>query len=223
VVIIDDHELFSSTLSMALRGEDLDASTVPVAQVQDFLRRPAADPGGLVVLDLDLSRDARGRAVNGADLVERLQARGWKALVVTGSGDRPAIARAVAAGAVGYLPKSCSFTVLVRTVLAAVRGASVMTEAERQDWRDRHDQYRAQERELSRRLSRLTPRERDVLDLLGTGTRAAAIAERFVVTLPTVRTQIRSILSKLEVGSQLEAVALLRQLRVPNEVTMRDE
>ena len=47
--------------------------------------------------------------------------------------------------------------------------------------------------------------------MLAEGLRAAAIAERLVVSMPTVRTQIRSILTKLEVGSQLEAVALLRQ------------
>jgi DNA-binding NarL/FixJ family response regulator len=40
------------------------------------------------------------------------------------------------------------------------------------------------------------------------GRRATAIAEHFVVSLTTVRTQIRAILVKLEVNSQLEAVAL---------------
>jgi DNA-binding NarL/FixJ family response regulator len=40
------------------------------------------------------------------------------------------------------------------------------------------------------------------------GYRAIAIAEHFVVSLATVRTQIRAILVKLEVNSQLEAVAL---------------
>ena len=38
-----------------------------------------------------------------------------------------------------------------------------------------------------------------------------AVAEQYVVSLATVRTQIRSVLSKLEVGSQLEAVALYRR------------
>jgi DNA-binding CsgD family transcriptional regulator len=57
----------------------------------------------------------------------------------------------------------------------------------------------------------LSPREREVLELLTEGMRAAAIAEYFVVSMPTVRTQIRSILAKLDVSSQLEAVALFRQ------------
>jgi len=60
-----------------------------------------------------------------------------------------------------------------------------------------------------RALARLTPREREVLELLATGMRAADVAEHGWRSLPTVRTQIRSILVKLGVTSQLEAVALM--------------
>ena len=58
----------------------------------------------------------------------------------------------------------------------------------------------------------LTAREREVLDGLVAGKRAAAIAEESVVSLATVRAQIRAILAKLGVSSQLEAVALVREL-----------
>jgi DNA-binding NarL/FixJ family response regulator len=60
-----------------------------------------------------------------------------------------------------------------------------------------------------------------VLELLAAGMRAAAIAEHFVVSMPTVRTQIRSLLAKLEVSSQLEAVALVRQPPDPHERSRR--
>jgi DNA-binding NarL/FixJ family response regulator len=170
----------------------------------------------LVVLDLDLGRDGDGRYLNGADLVDGLRARGWKVLVVSGSVDRPGVAAAIAAGSIGSVPKSESFEVLLRTVTAAAEGASVTTAAEHQSWLERHRRYLAQERELSRRLSGLSRREREVLGLLAEGMRAAAITEHFVVSMPTVRTQIRSILAKLEVRSQLEAVALFRQQRDPS-------
>lgn len=217
VLIIDDHELFSTTLTMALRNEGFDARTLPVAEVQCFLDRPTLRPTGLVVLDLDLNRDADGRYVHGADLVEGLREARWKVLVVSGSMDQPGTASAIAAGAIGSVPKSRSFEVLLRTVITAAGGTPVMSEAEHQEWLERHRQYQAQERELSRRLARLSHREREVLELLATGMRASAIAEHFVVSMPTVRTQIRSLLAKLEVGSQLEAVALLRQLPDPAE------
>jgi DNA-binding NarL/FixJ family response regulator len=183
--------------------------------VHDILGRKAGGLTGLIVLDLDLGEDADGHHVNGADLVSGLKALGWKVLVVSGSVDRPGVAAAIASGAIGSVPKSRSFNVLLRTVMAAASGDPVMTDAEHQGWLERHRRYLAQERELSRRLSRLSPREREVLELLTEGMRAAAIAEHFVVSMPTVRTQIRSILAKLDVGSQLEAVALFRQQPEP--------
>ncbi|WP_345410382.1 LuxR C-terminal-related transcriptional regulator [Actinomycetospora chlora] len=221
VVIIDDHELFSTTLTMALRNEGFDARTLPVAESRSFATRPAIHPAGLVVLDLDLSRDADGQYVHGADLVGGLRAAGWKVLVVSGSSDTPGVAAAIAAGAIGSVPKSRSFGVLLGTVMDAAAGVRVMSDAEHQEWLERHRRYLAQERELSRRLARLSSREREVLELLAAGMRAATIAEHFVVSMPTVRTQIRSLLAKLEVGSQLEAVALLRQLPDPPERSRR--
>lgn len=221
VLVIDDHELFSTTLTMALRDEGFDARVLPVAEVAHFLHEQRG-PSGLVVLDLDLDRDAYGQHVHGADLVEGLCGAGWKVLIVSGSVDQPGTASAIAAGAVGSVPKSRSFDVLVRTVLTAASGAPVMSKAEHRDWLERHFQYQAQERELARRLARLSHRERDVLELLASGMRAAAIAEHFVVSMPTVRSQIRSLLAKLDVGSQLEAVALLRQAPDLTERPIRD-
>jgi DNA-binding NarL/FixJ family response regulator len=211
VLVIDDHELFSTSLTMALRSEGFDAHTLPVACAHDFLGRKAVGPTGLIVLDLDLGQDAEGRYVNGADLVSGLKGLGWKVLVVSASVDRPGVAAAIASGAIGSVPKSRSFDLLLDTVMTAASGDPVMTDAEHQGWLELHHRYLAQEREVSRRLSRLSPREREVLELLTEGVRAAAIAEHFVVSMPTVRTQIRSILAKLDVGSQLEAVALFRQ------------
>lgn len=57
-------------------------------------------------------------------------------------------------------------------------------------------------------LDRLTRREREVLDLLASGCDRRAIATRLYCSPETVRTHIRSVLSKLEVHSTVEAVAL---------------
>lgn len=57
----------------------------------------------------------------------------------------------------------------------------------------------------------LSARERDVLRQIVDGQQAAAIAKASYVSLATVRTQIRSILMKLDVTSQVAAVALARQ------------
>jgi DNA-binding CsgD family transcriptional regulator len=83
-----------------------------------------------------------------------------------------------------------------------------MSPAGRSGWLSRHAEFQRRRRDSGRQLARLSPREHEVLQLLVAGHRAAQIAEHFTVSLTTVRTQIRSILSKLDCNSQIEAVAL---------------
>jgi DNA-binding NarL/FixJ family response regulator len=210
VRIVDDHILFSTSLAIALRSEGFDAQTLAIASLKDFLDRPTTS-AGLIVLDVRIGEDANGQHIDVADLTEDIQARGWRVLIVSGSDDSPRIAAAIAAGAIGYVPKSQSFDVLRDTIIHAAEGTPVMTNAERRTWLEGHRKHLAQERALTRRFTRLSRRECEVLQLLSQGMRAAAIAEHFVVSIPTVRAQIRSILAKLEVSCQLEAAALLRQ------------
>lgn len=68
----------------------------------------------------------------------------------------------------------------------------------------------------------LTPREQDVLAGLVRGLSAPAIAEEAIVSATTVRSQIRAILLKLGVHSQLEAVSLARRARWPDALVLRD-
>jgi DNA-binding NarL/FixJ family response regulator len=213
VLIIDDHELFSTSLRMALSARGFDARQAPVAGLGAVLATPCPAAGGLVVLDLDLGHDADGNLVRGADLVRDLRDQGWQVLMVSGRVDQAGVGVAIAAGAIGALPKSSSFDLLVDTVAAAADGRPVMSEAERHAWLERHRTQQAQEQALARRLDRLSNREREVLELLAEGRRAQVIAERFVVSMTTVRTQIRAILAKLEVSSQLKAAALIHQAR----------
>ena len=86
-----------------------------------------------------------------------------------------------------------------------------MTEQRSQEWLGRHRGHRLQQRHLSWRFDQLSGREREVLTLLVGGHRAGEIAEHFTVSLSTVRTEIGAILDKLDVKTQLEAVALASQ------------
>lgn len=86
-----------------------------------------------------------------------------------------------------------------------------MTDAQRQHMQDIARAARQAAEKLERRWRQLTPREHEILGCLDAGLRAEAIAGKFTVSVLTVRTQIKSVLSKLEVSSQLEAVALARR------------
>lgn len=210
--MIDDHLLFSAALVIALAQRGLAARTLELGSLAQVLEDTARvrDPG-LAVVDLQLGVDSTGQPMSGVDLVAPLARMRWSVLVVSGAGAPADVAAAIAAGAIGCVPKSASFDTLLRAVLSGVKGLPVMTAPEQRTWIAMHRARQQDDAELSAGFERLSTRERQVLELLAGGHRAAAIADHFVVSMTTVRTQIRSVLTKLDVSSQLEAVALVHR------------
>lgn len=208
ILIVDDHELVAMSLAYGLRAEGLRAHHC--LPRDGALQTATGLTPGLVLLDLDLGRDAEGRSLDGVALVAPLRAAGWQVLVLSGTADRARVGAALAEGAVAAVPKAAPLPRLIAAVRAALDGAEVMPPERRRELIEAHRQRVAQRRERAEKLARLTQREREVLAALADGRRAQTIADTFVVSLATVRTQIRAILTKLEVSSQLEAVALYR-------------
>lgn len=211
VLIVDDHELVGSSVVLALHAGGIDAHSCRVTSTQGILQEAdRIGPHGVVLLDLDLGLGSTGVRVDEIALIRGFSARRWRVLVVSAATDRRRVAAAVAAGAVGYVAKWAPLEDLVDTVSVAAAGGAVMSTAERTSWLALHQRESSAAHEVQAKLRRLTSRERQILELLARGERAAAIAETAVVSLTTVRSQIRSILTKLEVNSQLEAAALFR-------------
>ena len=211
MLIVDDHELVGTLLLLNLRSEGIDAHLACRGGAEATLAAAARLPPGLVLLDLDLGRDAKGRPLDGARLVAPLVAAGWRVLILSGSEDQVHIGSALDAGALAWVPKNAPLPALLAAVRAAQEGRPAMP-AERRDRLVALARQRGAERaEIATKLASLSQREREVLALLAQGRRAQAVADHFVVSLATVRTQIRAVLAKLEVSSQLEAVALYRR------------
>jgi DNA-binding NarL/FixJ family response regulator len=212
VLIVEDHALLSTTLSMALSGHGVEARRCE-GGTPDAVRAAASGVvPGVALVDVDLGPGQGGDSLSGIDLVPLLLGDGWRVIIMTGCAPETEIAKAVMAGAVGWVHKTAPFPELLTAVLDAVAGRPVMAESERQRLAQVHHVERARDRARRAGLDLLTAREREVLDGLVAGKRAAAIAEESVVSLATVRAQIRAILAKLGVSSQLEAVALVREL-----------
>jgi DNA-binding NarL/FixJ family response regulator len=213
IVIVDDHELFATSLLYALREAGLEATTLPVSHVSDLLGPATVDNPGLLLLDLNLgAREVTGgrTRLKGEELVAEFRQQGWRVLVITGSEDESQIAAAIAGGALGVVDKTDGLDHLLAAASTASTGQSLIADAERARWVVLHDRHRSAQRDRAERLSKLTPREREVLELIADGYRAAAIAHKLVVSISTVRAQIRSILVKTRSNSQMEAVALIR-------------
>lgn len=210
VIVLDDHPLISTTLAVTLGLRGVTAVSVPVDDRASTVAAVRSHAPGTVVLDLDLGETMGSGKANGIGLIRELRAAGCTVLVVTGQRDRELVAEAIAEGAVGWISKTAPFEEIVHAVERAASGREMLDPADRAELLRLRVQRRSERRDLGRRLARLTTREREVLDRLAAGHAAADIAEEFTVSLATVRTQIRSVLTKLDVKSQLSAVALLR-------------
>ena len=212
-LIVDDHGVLADGLAMALAAEGLPAGVHVPTTPERVLAVVGAERPDVVLLDLDLGLDGG----TGLDLVAPLQDLGTRVLVLTGSTDRLIHARCLEAGAVGVASKGEPFDRLLDAVRRAVRGELAIGRRRREELLDELRRSRSVREWRLAPFRRLTPKEASVLLALAEGLSPETIARRSYVSLPTVRTQIRGILTKLEVGTQLAAVALA------NESGWRDE
>ncbi|MFT4082805.1 MAG: response regulator transcription factor [Nocardioides sp.] len=211
VAIVEDHVLFAESLELALSLEGYDVrrillpaeqTSVPAMMASVLRQRPK-----IVLLDFDL-----GRFGDGARLVEPLARAGVDVVVVTGAVDEARWGQALRLGARTVLPKSHPLGEILGTVRRLHQGQSVLDVADRERLLKIWHQRRGEMLDLRARLDRLTNREAEVLGHLMRGETVSEIAVLGVVSEATVRTQVKSILAKLEVSSQIAAVGLAHRV-----------
>ena len=209
VAIVEDHALLAESLLLALSLEGFNVTVVPLSQsttsATDLLHSILTLRPRVVLLDLDLA--ATG---DGAPLIEPLTRAGCSVVVVTASGDLARWGECLSRGARTVLAKSTPLREITDTIRRVTEGLPVLSDTRRaelvQDWQRR----RAEVSTRRARLARLTPREEEVLLGLMRGKRVHDIAEEGHVSEGTVRTQVKAVLAKLGVTSQIAAVAVTR-------------
>lgn len=206
ILLVDDHRLVAMAVSIALDAhgyETIVADSPRAERVFELVdhHRPAC-----VLLDLHLGGGQRG-----LDLIPTLRRSGAEVVMLTSERDQLVLAACLEAGSAGWVAKDADLDEVVHGVALALRGESVVG-------RTKADEVLALLREHRRRMAdahspfqRLSVREQVVLDGLMEGRSAEEIAEAECVTLATVRSQIRTMLQKLGVHSQLAAVAQARK------------
>jgi two-component system, NarL family, nitrate/nitrite response regulator NarL len=202
VAIIEDHHLVSTALRLTLESEGFVVLVPGLAERIELLESLRAAQPEVALLDLNLGSYGSGEA-----LLPDLLSLGARVIVMSGTADDASAGRCLAAGAWGWVPKSAHFDRFLSAVRSAAAGQPALPVAERdrllRAWRE----SREAKRHALKPFEQLTPREADVLEMLCLGLTVDRIALDSVVSEATVRTQVRSILSKLGVHSQLEAVA----------------
>jgi len=206
LLLVEDHALLSQTLGVALRAEGFEVESPPDLSAGAVLAHADAVRPDVVLLDLEL-----GPGLSGVPVIRPLCEQGFEVVVVTGTGDHRLLGECLEAGASGIFQKSRPFTELVEAIRIALGHRPVTSATAREQLLREMRDGRAAEQATAEPFERLTPREREVLQLLADGRSAEKIAAELFVSLSTVRTQVRAILMKLDVNSQLEAVAMARR------------
>lgn len=207
VAIVDDHPILAFAISDALTRNEIAQATTINPSDPDAEQQLTALAPDLCLLDLDLGEEqAAGMRFVRAAISARLPV-----VMLTGSTDDVALGRCIEAGADGVIQKMQPFADVIDSVHRALRGDKCSSDTQLLQWvlaAQRHDTERQR---LLKPFSSLTNRESTVLQHLIEGSRVDEIAAVEYVAVATVRSQVRSILQKLEVQSQLAAVAIARR------------
>lgn len=209
VIMIEDHELLAQSLQATLKAEDVDVVRVWSDDREDLVQQATAHAPGLLLLDFDLG-EPLGVAFG---LIGPLADAGLEVVMLTGERNTLMLAQCLEEGAIGVINKSVSFDELLAQIHTALDGGDLMSRHEREEMLSELRQHRAVREHELKAFNELTTREGEVLGELMQGKAADTIAEESVVSVATIRTQIRSILAKLGVNSQLAAVARAQQAR----------
>ncbi len=223
VLLVDDHPLFRDGLASLL---ERDGRFQVVGQAGDGEAAVAAaarlNPD-IVLMDIQMP------GMDGLEATRRLMAAqpDLKVIMLTVSDQDEDLFEAIKAGAQGYLLKTATGgREMVEAVGRVVAGEAIITPAlaprllaefaalargaEGQRGRGAEEQ-RGQRAGQPQEVEMLTPREREVLELVAEGLTNKEIAARLVISENTVRAHLRNILDKLHVSSRVEAAVWLQR------------
>lgn len=199
VFVVDDDPAMRESLRWLIESVGLQVKTFPTAQ--EFLTKYESDKPGCLVLDV------RMPGLSGLDLQQELSKRAISLpiIMITGYAEVPMAVRALKAGAIDFIEKPFSDQVLLDRIQQAI-------ESDREARRER-----AGRTEFSMLLSRLTPREREVMELVVAGKPNKVIAAELGLSPKTVEVHRARVMEKMQVDSLAELVRLnlLSQVEPP--------
>jgi RNA polymerase sigma factor (sigma-70 family) len=188
VFIVDDDVAVRDALALLLGLKGY--RTAIFSSAEDFLAAYRKDWRGCLVLDIKMS------GMSGLDLQSRLAAQNVEMpiVIITGHGDAASARQALKSGAVDFLEKPLDEEQLVAAV-----GAALERDAKRRAEKVVGD-------ETSSRLARLTPRERQVMDLAAAGRHNREIGEALGISPRTVEVYKARLMEKLQARNLSELI-----------------
>lgn len=207
ILLVDDHSLFREGLAGIIANQP---DFVVVGEAEDgieaIVKARQLRPD-LILMDIHMP------GCDGLEATRKIKQEMPDVAIVmlTVRDEEEILFEAIKAGAQGYLLKNIHSGEMLAMMRAALRGEAAISPplAGRM-----LDEFRRLSRLLPDDLDEdiaLTIRERDVLSLVASGASDKEIAEQLSLSLNTVKTHMRNILSKLHVSNRREAARLARQ------------
>ncbi|MEW2051779.1 response regulator transcription factor [Streptomyces sp. NBC_00377] len=211
VFLLDDHEVVRRGLADLLDAEP-DISVIGDAGTVDhaLVRGPALRPD-VAVLDVRLP-DGDGISVC-REL--RSQMPELACLMLTSFDDEEALLDAIMAGASGYVLKQIKGSDLVSAVRTVAAGQSMLDPSTTARLMRSLRADPADSPAVPSELASLSPRERDILALIGDGLTNREIGKKLYLSEKTVKNHISRLLAKLGVQRRVQAAVLASQLERP--------
>ena len=191
VFVVDDDDAVRNSLRMLLKSAGVHAEAS--ASAQEFLSTYEVTQPGCLVLDV------RMPGMSGLEMQHELNLRGATipVIFITGHGDIPMAVEAMQHGAFDFLQKPFRDQELLdRVQRALVRDADYRTRLRQTD-------------RIRERLASLSPREREVLDLVTQGKANKMVAGDLGVSQRTVEIHRAHVMQKMEAGSLAELVRMM--------------
>jgi DNA-binding NarL/FixJ family response regulator len=195
VVVVDDHVALRRGMELLLRreGYHVVGTADDAEQAEQLILRRRPD---VALVDLALPGE------NGAALTRRLLDHDpeLRIILYTGSADEDELLDGLGAGAAGFALKSGDPNELKQAIRTVAEGG---------DYIDPRLTPLLRSAGTGRKL--LSPREREILELLAHGLSGEDAAKQLYLSSETVRTHVRNAMSKLDASTRVHAVALAMQ------------
>ena len=197
--LVEDNDAFRNTLVRVINQVDWMSCSHAFSSCEDALQALEEEPHpNVVLLDVNLP------GMNGIDGIREIKqlAPTTQVIMLTMFDDHDKVFKSICAGASGYLLKSSPKEKITEAIREVVNGGAPMNGPIARAVLDMFARLAAPKQDYG-----LSPREREVLELVVAGLYKKEIAERLGLSYHTVDTHVRNIYEKLHVNSRSGAVA----------------
>jgi two-component system, NarL family, response regulator LiaR len=204
VLLVEDHRMFADAIKLLLEAAE-GMNWAGTAESGEQAVESCADKcPDVILMDIELP------GIDGIEATRRVRevCPDVRVVAITAFPHDKVMARAIEAGACGFVTKTQSGDQLIDVFRRAAAGEIVVPAGDLAGTLTRLRAAQDARSEAQRLLARLTGREIEILQALADGGSVAEVAESLFISLHTVHSHMGSILTKLEVHSKLEALLL---------------